>query len=175
MHPAVLRRAHVDALELVLGRDLALDQLGPILPRISASSLPTSVRRSWSICMIFSSISAILPLAWAIEAISCAALAVQARRVALQRGHAVERHQVLLPQAADAAQLLLVPVDLRGLGRHLLVVADDLLAELVDLLEELRLLALARRAAELEQPLLARRRSAPLPVRCGERGARPGR
>ena len=40
------------------------------LPRISASSLPTPVRRSSSICRILSRVSAIRPRAWAMAAMS---------------------------------------------------------------------------------------------------------
>ena len=43
------------------------------------------------------------------------------RGVALQRRHAAERHQVLLPQVANALQLLADPVDLLGLGGDLLL------------------------------------------------------
>ncbi len=95
------------------------------------------------------------PLAWAIEAVS-AALAVQARRVALQRGHAVERHQVLLPQAADAAQLLLVPVDLRlDLEATCSSLPTICWAGRSTCSRSCCLLAFARRAAQLVQPLLA--------------------
>src|SRR6266478_2469797 len=85
------------------------------LPRMSASSLPTSVRRSSSICRIFNSVSAIRPLAWA-----GVAIALEPRSVALQRGDAAERHQALFPEIAHAFELPLDPVDLLGLGGFLL-------------------------------------------------------
>ena len=98
------------------------------LPRISASSLPTSVRRSSSICRILSSVSAMRPRACADRGDQRAALALEPGAVALERRHAAERHQVLLPQVAHALQLLLDPVDLLGLGGLLLDIALDLLA-----------------------------------------------
>ena len=70
-----------------------------ILPRISASSLPTSVRRSWSICRICSSVSVILPLVWAIDGDELAALAFEPRGVALERRHALDLDEVLAATA----------------------------------------------------------------------------
>jgi hypothetical protein len=151
---AVLRRHQVDALQLVFGRHPPLGELGALAADLGQLLADLGAQ----ILVDLQDLELDLgdaSLGLGDRGGERTALAVQARRVALEGGHAVERHQVLLPQAADAAQLLLVPVDLLGLGRHLLVVADDLLAELVDLLEELRLLALARRAAQLEQALLA--------------------
>ena len=66
MDDAVLRRADVDALELVLGRDLALDELADLGRRSRAAPSPPRCERSWSICRICSSISVILPRDWAI-------------------------------------------------------------------------------------------------------------
>ena len=73
-HHAVLRRADVDALELVLGGDLALDELADLAVDLAQSPWPTSLLRSRSIWMICNSVSEILPAACAVCAISCAAL-----------------------------------------------------------------------------------------------------
>ena len=72
MHHAVLRRADVDALELVLGRHLALDELADLARRPRAARCATSLLRSWSIWMICSSISPILPRDCAVAEIDCA-------------------------------------------------------------------------------------------------------
>jgi len=66
---AVLGCNEVDALELVLGRHRR-SLISARFARISPRSLPTSVRRSSSICRILSWISAMRPLACAMEATS---------------------------------------------------------------------------------------------------------
>ena len=55
--------------------------------------------------MICSSVSAILPLVCAVDAISCAAFAFEPRRFAFERRQAVDLDQVLLPQLAHALEL----------------------------------------------------------------------
>ena len=62
VHHAVLRRADVDALELVLGRDLALDQLADLGLDLAQLLADLAASDRWSIWMICSSVSAILPL-----------------------------------------------------------------------------------------------------------------
>ena len=79
------------------------------------------------------------------------ALAFEARLLALQRGDAIELHQLLAPQLADAFQLLLDPFDLLVLGGDLRDQAADFLFRLGDALGELRLQAFARLAPRLEQ------------------------
>ena len=116
---AVLRRADVDALELVLGRDLALDELGDLALDLAQLLARPRVRRSWSICRICSSISVILPLACAVAAMSWPALALEPRGVALERRHALDRDEVLAPQLAHAFELLADQLDLALLGRDL--------------------------------------------------------
>ena len=87
---AVLRRADVDALELVLGRDLALDQFGRSWPRISRSSSPTSRAQILvDLQDLQLGLGDACPSPAAIVAIELAALALEPRRLALQRGQRV--------------------------------------------------------------------------------------
>ena len=104
--------------------------------------------------MICSSVSVVLPLAWATEAEQLPALAVEPGGVAIEGVDAGDRHQVLLVQVAHADQLLANQLDFARLGVELGVEADDLVLQLADALLQLRLLAEPGRAAQFEQPAL---------------------
>ena len=87
-----------------------------------------------------------------------AALALQARLLALERGEPVELDEVLRPQIADALELLVDERHFLGLGVLLGGQPGDLLLQLLDALLQLILLAETRGAAQLEQLALARQR-----------------
>src|SRR3954468_3993019 len=84
-----------------------------------------------------------------------APLAFKPGRIALQRGHARDLDQVLLPQLAHPLELLADQLDLALLRPNLVGQALDLLPELGDALPQLRHLPLAGGAADLEQLTLA--------------------
>ena len=127
----------------------------PILPSISRVSLATSLLRSRSIWMICSSVSEILPAAWAVCATNCAGFALQPRRGALELGQLGQRDQLLLPQIVDAVLFALDQLGFLFLGFALRLQAANLLVELLDPLAKLCLLAGARVAAQFEQLALA--------------------
>jgi hypothetical protein len=79
------------------------------------------------------------------------ALAVEPRRVALQRGQARDLHQALFIELTHADQFLLDQRDFLFLRPLLRGEALDLLAELQHALAQLRLLAGAAEDANLEQ------------------------
>ena len=83
------------------------------------------------------------------------ALPFEPRRIALERGHAVDRDQVLLPEIAHALELLLDELDLLALGAGLVGIAAHLLVQLDDALPQLRLLSFLCGASQLEQLALA--------------------
>src|SRR3954470_17613622 len=125
-----------------------------VLARISAKSLPTSVRRSWSICRICSSVSVILPLVWAMD--DTKEPRSPSSRTASRSSAVTARDwdQVLVPELAHPLELVPDQDNLAPLGRDLVDHALDLLVQLSDALLQLRLLALARRAAQLEKARL---------------------
>ena len=149
-HDAVLRRADIDALELVFGGHLALDEfavfgvdfahvLGDLAAQIlvDLDDLQLGLAR--------------LALGLSDRGQQLPALAFDAGGVALERSHSVYRHQVFLVKIAHALELL---VDQRGLAClcvQLRGQTDDFVLELPDALSQLRLLAGAGRAAQLEQ------------------------
>ena len=107
MHGAGLRRADVDAPELVHARRFTRSCSSAIFGlALSRRSFSTSVRKSWSSWMIWSSISLILPRARAISAHELAVLAFELGLVALQRHVAHDADQVLLVELRDALELL---------------------------------------------------------------------
>ena len=106
--------------------------------------------------MICSSISAILFLLSAVEAISWPRSPSALAEIALQGNDPRKLHEVLLPEGHDALQLLADPFDFVDLGGLLRDQPGDLLPKLSDALLELRLLALARLSPDDEQPLLRR-------------------
>ena len=92
-----------------------------VLARILGQVLADLGAQSSSIWMIWSSVSAILPLVLRDLGQQRPVLAFQARRLALERGQPRDLDQVLLPKLAHALQLLLDPLDLFLLGGHLLL------------------------------------------------------
>ena len=98
-HGAVLRRADIDALELVLGGDLALDEFADLARRRRAIPCATSLDSSWSICMICNSSSEILPRGLGDRGDQLPALAVEPRRFALELRQPVQLDEVLAARA----------------------------------------------------------------------------
>ena len=112
MHHAVLRRADVDALELVLGRDLALDELGDLVVDLAQILADLAAQVLVDLHDLQLGLGDLALGLRRSRRSSCAALAFEARRVALQRREARDLHQVLAPQLAHAVELLLDQLDL---------------------------------------------------------------
>ena len=104
-----------------------------------------------------------------------AALAFEARRVALERRHALDLHEVLAPEIPDPLELLPDQLGLAFLRRHLTGEALDLLLELRDALPELCLLAGSCRAGGTRTGSAPRSCSGRRRDRSRERGAPPGK
>src|SRR5829696_9150057 len=154
VHHPVLRRSDIDALQLVLGRDLALDELGnlaldlaQVLGNLAAQILIDLQDLQLDLGNLALGLSG--------RGDELAALALEARGVALERRHALDLHEVLAPEIPDALELLADQLGFALLRRDLAGEALDLLLELRDALPELRLLAGPGALAELEQIALA--------------------
>ena len=138
-------RADVDALQLVLGRNLALDELGRSFLAISRNSFATSLRRSWSIWMICSSISDDLAFRPGRLPRSTARARLRAAPHRVRAPSCVDRHQFCVPQAR--ARLPARPGSARSRGAWpacCSVSPADLLVKLGDPFAQLRLLAGSR-------------------------------
>src|SRR5215208_6318904 len=150
MHHPVLRRADVDALQLILGRDLALDELGDLALRLAQVLGDLAAQFLIDLQDLQLDLGD-FALGLGGRGDELTALAFEAGRVALERRHALDLHEVLAPEIPDPLELLPDQLGLALLRRHLTGEALDLLLELRDPLPELCLLAGSRRAAELEQ------------------------
>ena len=125
------------------------------MPSISRSSLPTSLRHVLIDLQDLQLGLGDLALGLRHRRDQLSALAVEPRRLALERGEAGDLDQVLAPEVAHALELLLDQLDLLGLGVLLRGQAGDLLLELDDPLAELLLLAVRALRRRLEQFALA--------------------
>ncbi len=149
-HHAVLRRADVDAAQLVLGGDLALDELADLvggLTQILGDLAGHVLVDLDDLQLGFGDLAPglgargdVLP-----------AFAVQPRGVAFQLRQARNLDQPLLVELAHAHQLLLDQRDFLLLGLFLRGETLDFLVELGDALAQLRLLAGAAVDPDLEQ------------------------
>src|SRR5829696_6272079 len=163
VHHPVLRRSDIDALQLVLGRDLALDELGNLaldLAQILGNLAAQILIDLQDLQLDFGN----LALGLCSRRDELAALALEARGVALKRRHALDLHEVLAPEIPDALELLADQLGFALLRRDLAGEALDLLLELRDALPELRLLAGPCALAELEEVALAGHRPGQLGV-----------
>ncbi len=149
-HGAVLRGADVDALELVLGRDLAFDEfaeLGVDLAHVLGDFAAQILIDLDDLQLGLGD----LALGLRDRSNQLPALALEPRAVALKRGQPGDLHQVVFPELADALELLADQRDLACLGVLLGGEPADLVLQLGDALFQLRFLAEAGRAAQLEQ------------------------
>ena len=117
-HGAVLRRADIGALELILGGDLALDIFADLA--VGLAQLLGDVARQILIDLDDLQLD-LGDLALGLGGLSdeLAALAFDLGLVALQRGEPVELDQILLPQLAHALQFLLDQAELLVLRAEL--------------------------------------------------------
>ena len=153
-HHAVLRRADVDALELILGGDLALDELADLAVDLAGllGDLAAQVPVDLDDLQL-----GLGDLAGGLRGLrdQLPGFALQPRRRALELGQLGQRNELLLPQIVDAVLLALDQLGFLVLGFALRLEAADLLVELLDPLAKLRLLADAGVAPQLEQLALA--------------------
>src|SRR5439155_17045528 len=153
-HPTVLRSANVDALHLVLGRDIALDQLGDLGADLGEIHADLGAQVLVDLDDLKLRLGD-LALSLRRGADQLAAFALQSRSVAFELSQPGERDEVLTPQVANTGKLLLDQVDFLVLGGSLPCQAPDLFPELADALAELGLLSGPRCAPQLEQLPLA--------------------
>src|SRR5215203_5224162 len=133
VHHPVLRRSDIDALQLVLGRDLALDELGNLaldLAQVLGNLAAQILIDLQDLQLDLGN----LALGLGGRRDELAALALEARGVALERRHALDLHEVLAPEIADALELLADQLGFALLRRDLAGEALDLLLELRDAL-----------------------------------------
>ena len=154
-HCAVLRRADLDAPELVLGRHLALDEFADLA--VDVAQFARHFARQFLVDLqhlqlVLGNLAARL----CDRGDQLSALALKPRRLALERGQAVDLDQILLEQFAHAGQFALDQRDLLGLGGLLRGEAADLFLQLGDALAQLRFLPEPGGAAQIEQLALAR-------------------
>ncbi len=153
-HRTVLRGANLDALELVLGGDLAFDELANLgldlahlLGDIAAQILIDLDDLQLGLGDLA------FDLGRAGDQLS--AFPLEPRLLALQRGEPGELNQILRPKLLDADELAADQAEFLVLGGLLRSKPPRLFLELVDALPILRLLPLPGRAAQLEQLALA--------------------
>jgi hypothetical protein len=154
-HDAVLRRADVDAAQLILGGDLALDELADLvvgLAQILGDLADHVLVDLDDLQFGFGDLAPRLRRA----AMYCARFARQPGEIALQHRQARELDQALLVELADADQFLLDQRDFLFLGLFLRRQPCDFLVELQHPLAQLRFLPGAAEYANLEQLGLAR-------------------
>ena len=116
VHHAVLRRADVDALELVLGRDLALDELADLAVDLAQVLGDLAAQILIDLQDLQLDLGD-LALGLGGRRDELAALALEPRRLALERGQLGDRHEVLAPEIADALELLADQLDFLLLRR----------------------------------------------------------
>ena len=147
-------RANVDALELVVGGDHALDQLGDLALRLAQVFQDPAAE--FLIKLDDLQLGLADPGAGARDlGNELAAVAFEPGPLALQRHVAGDADKVLLVEIGDADQLFGDEFDLAFLGLLLRGEPTDLLVALRDALSELGPLAGSGRLARLEQLLLA--------------------
>ena len=158
-HNAVLRGADVDALELIFGGDLALDEfaelgvdLAHVLGDLAAQVLIDLDDLQLSL--------GDLAFGLGDGGDQLPAFALEPRAVALERGEPGDLHEIVFPELAHAFELLADQRDLPRLGVLLRGEAADLVLQLRDALFQLRFLAEPRGAAKLEQLALVGQRNA---------------
>src|SRR5829696_6361284 len=127
-HPLTGRmmKMAANALELVLGRDLALNELGGLATDLGQLLADLGLQILVDLQDLQLGFRDLAP-GLSDGGDERTALAFETRGVALERRHALELHEVLAPQIADAFELLGDQLDLPLLRL-------DLIAEAVDLL-----------------------------------------
>src|SRR3954453_20860815 len=170
-HHAVLRRADVDAAQLVLGGDLALDHFADLVVglaqilgdladhvlvdlddlELGLGDLAFGLRARGDVLRALAVEAGAGARRGGAGGVLVPALAVEAGAVAFERGQAGDLHQVLVIEIPHTDELLLHQRDFPVLGSLLRGEALDLLVELLDALAQLRLLAGASVDANVEQ------------------------
>jgi len=152
---AVLRRADVDAAELVLGGDLAFDQFADLV--LGLAQVLGDLAHHVLVDLDDLQLGlGDLALGLGARGDVLRALAGEPCPIALQRREPAQLHEVLVVEIADAGQLLLDQIDFLVLCLFLRGETGDLLVQLRDALVQLRLLAGAAVDADVEQLGFAR-------------------
>ena len=151
---AVLRRPDVDALELVLGGDLALHELADLA--VDLARLLGDLAAEIAVDLDDLQFG-LRDLAGGLGGLrnQLRGFTLQPHRRALELGQFCERDQLLLPQIVDALLFALDQLGFLFLGLALRLQAANFLIELLDPLAKLRLLADAGAAPQFEQFALA--------------------
>ena len=171
VHKAALRRDEIDALQLILSRNLAFDVLGRLRFNLTQAVGHFAAKVLIDLDDLelrLRDLAARLGL----RRRKPAALTVQIGAFALQRHHALDRHEALLPEFAYPFKF---PFD-QGDATHLRVFLGDqaayLFLVLKDTLAQLRLLPVSRFAAKPEQLTLPRQQLRDVAVACAHRRRR---
>ena len=154
-HDAVLRRADVDAAQLILGGDLALDELADLVVGLAQILGDLADHVLVDLDDLQLGLGDLAPRLRPRGDV-LRALARQPGKVALQHRQARDLDQALLVELADADQFLLDQRDFLVLGLLLRGEAGDLFVELRDALAQLRFLSGAPKHPDFEQLGFAR-------------------
>src|SRR3954453_10086421 len=168
VHHASLRRADIDALELVFCRDLLLNQFGVLsadVREVLAVLGPHILIDLQDLDPRFGD----LALRLGDRRNELSTFTLKSRLLALQRRDAVELNQLLGPQLAHALELFLDPFDLLVFRGDLRDQPADFFLRLRDTLTQLRLQSLARLAPDFEKPRLAHKDALDLRVAAARR------
>src|SRR5262249_44983853 len=153
MNDAVLRRPDIDALQLVLGGDLPLGQLGNLGPDIGEilADLGSQILVNLNDLKL-----ELGNLAFGLgsNARQLASLPLKPSGVALERIQPGERNEILLVETAYAFKLLVNEIDLALLRGGLSEVALNFVPQLRDSLPKLCFLTVARLLPQIEQAAL---------------------
>src|SRR5262245_45054994 len=150
MHHPVLGCADFDALELVFGRDLALDELADLGVNLAqfARHLAAEILINLDDLQLD---LADLATRLGYSRDRLCTLALEARCLSFKRDQSIDLYQVLVPKRPYAFELTLNQLDFLGLCLLQCSVSTNLLVKLCDPLPELRLLAKPGTASQLEQ------------------------
>src|SRR5262245_18961616 len=150
MHHAVLGCADFDALELVFGRHLALDELADF--GIDLAQFTRHLAAQILIDLDDLQLDlADLATRLGYSRDRLCTLALEARCLPFKRDQSIDLYQVLVPECPYAFELALDQLDLLNFCLLQCRVSADLLVKLPDALPELRLLAEPGTASQLEQ------------------------
>src|SRR5262245_18343914 len=150
MHHAILGRADFDALELVLGRHLALNEFANLALYFAQLARHLTAQILVDLDNLQLDLTDLAArLGYSRDRLR--ALALEACRLPFERDQSIDLYQVLGPECPHAFELALDQLDLLGFCLLQCRVSADLLVKLSDALPELRLLAEPGIAPQLEQ------------------------